>query len=263
MEFCSYENLIVDVQNQVATITLNRPKALNALSPALLQELDGVLDSIAKTPEIRVVVVTGAGEKAFVAGADIAAMQALTATQARNFAKLGMRTITKLERMPQPTIAAVNGFALGGGCELALACDVRVASQQAKFGQPEVNLGVVPGFGGSQRLPRIVGAGIAKELIMTGDMISADRAYQIGLANHVVEADQLLTKAYEIAKKMASRGPLAVRTSKELVNNGLQMDLDRALEYETDLFGLMFSTEDQKEGMAAFLEKRPAQFQDR
>jgi len=254
------ENLLFEVREDIALITLNRPKALNALNSALLAELGRVLDVIAWDAGIKAVVLTGAGEKAFAAGADISEMQAMTAMEARAFSKNGMDSITKLETLPQPTIAAVNGFALGGGCEVTLACDIRIATTKAKFGQPEVNLGVTPGFGGSQRLPRIVGSGIAKELLFTGDIIGAQRAYEIGLVNHVVEPEELLDNAFEMAKKIASKGQLAVRLTKQGVNEGLNMDIERALQYETELFGLSFSTDDQKEGMAAFLEKRQADF---
>lgn len=257
----TYENILFEVRDHIALITLNRPKSLNALNSALLRELGHLLDQIKVNEEIRVVVLTGSGEKAFAAGADISEMQPMTAIQGRKFSADGMDSITKLETLPQPTIAAVNGFALGGGCEVVLACDIRVASTNAKFGQPEVNLGVTPGFGATQRLPRLVGAGIAKELLLTGDTIGAERAHQIGLVNHVVEPEQLLDKALEIANKIASKGQLSVRMTKQGVNEGLNMDVERGLQYETELFALSFSTEDQKEGMQAFLEKRPASFQ--
>ncbi|KEO83412.1 enoyl-CoA hydratase-related protein [Tumebacillus flagellatus] len=257
----TYENLLFEVRDHIGFITLNRPKSLNALNSALLRELGHLLDEIKTNDDIRAVILTGSGEKAFAAGADISEMQPMTAIQGRKFSADGMDSITKLETLPQPTIAAVNGFALGGGCEVALACDLRIASTNAKFGQPEVNLGVTPGFGATQRLPRLVGAGIAKELLLTGDTIGADRAYEIGLVNHVVEPAQLMDKAIEIAAKMASKGQLSVRMTKQGVNEGMNMDVERGLQYETELFALSFSTEDQKEGMQAFLEKRPANFQ--
>lgn len=255
-----FENLLFEVENGIATVTLNRPEALNALNSALLGELSRVLDEIAGDNSILAVILTGAGEKAFVAGADIAEMKDKTPLEARGFSKFGNSVFLKLENLPQPTIAAVNGFALGGGCELAMACDIRIASPQAKFGQPEVNLGIVAGFGGTQRLPRLVGAGIAKELLMTADIITAERAHQIGLVNHVVDAAGLLVKAKEIASKMASKGQLAVRWSKKLVNEGINMDLVRALSLEAESFGTLFGTEDRVEGMTAFLEKRGANF---
>lgn len=256
-----YQNLLFEMRDSIGLITLNRPKALNALNTALLTELGLLLDEIAKNDEIKAVVITGSGDKAFAAGADIAEMQPMTAMQGRKFSENGMNAITKLETIPQPTIAAIHGFALGGGCEVTLACDIRVASTKAKFGQPEVNLGVTPGFGATQRLPRLVGAGIAKELLLTGDIIGAERAHAIGLVNHVVEPEQLLDKAFEIANKIAGKGQLSVRMTKQGVNEGMNMDVDRGLQYETELFALSFSTEDQKEGMAAFLDKRAAEFQ--
>jgi enoyl-CoA hydratase len=254
------EYLLFEVREGIGLITLNRPKALNALNSALLTELGQLLDEIAVNEEIKAVVITGSGDKAFAAGADISEMQPMTAMEGRAFSANGMNAISKLESLPQPTIAAVNGYALGGGCEVALACDIRIASTKAKFGQPEVNLGVTPGFGATQRLPRLIGAGLAKELLLTGDTIDAKRAYQIGLVNHVVEPEELLDKAFEMAQRIASKGQLAVRMTKQAVNEGLNMDLERGLQYETELFALSFSTEDQKEGMAAFLEKRPAVF---
>jgi enoyl-CoA hydratase len=254
------ENILFEVREGIGFITLNRPKALNALNSALLKELGALLDDIKNNDEIKVVILTGGGEKAFAAGADISEMAPMTAMEGRKFSKNGMDSITKLETLPQPTIAAVHGFALGGGCELALACDLRVASTKAKFGQPEVNLGVTPGFGATQRLPRLIGPALAKELLLTGDTIGAERAYQIGLVNHVVEPEELMNKAVEIATKIAGKGQLAVKMTKQGVVEGLNMDLERGLQYETELFGLSFSTEDQKEGMAAFLEKRAAEF---
>ncbi|MEA3361991.1 MAG: enoyl-CoA hydratase-related protein, partial [Thermodesulfobacteriota bacterium] len=199
-------------------------------------------------------------EKAFVAGADIAAMQPLSALEARQFAKLGHQVMRHIEACPKPVIAAVNGFALGGGCELALGCDIRIASENARFGQPEVNLGVIPGFGGTQRLARLIGKGRAMEMIFTGAMIDADEAYRTGLANKVVPLDQLLETATKMAATIISKGPYAVRLAKEAVRNGLELDLDRANQYEAELFGLCFATADQKEGMQAFLEKRQADF---
>jgi enoyl-CoA hydratase len=257
----AYEHLLFEKESGIALITLNRPKALNALNRQLLLELKSVLAEVESDPTVHAVILTGAGEKAFAAGADIAEMQAMSPHEARAFARLGQEVMTKLERLRQPTIAAVNGFALGGGCELAMACDLRLASEKAKFGQPEVNLGVIAGFGGTQRLSRLVGAGIAKELLMTGDLISADRAAAIGLVNHICLAEELLSKAKEIAGKIAGKAPLAVQLSKQAVNEGANMDIDRALSHEAELFALCFATEDQKEGMRAFLEKRPARFE--
>jgi enoyl-CoA hydratase len=257
----SFEHLLFTIEDGIAVITLNRPKALNALNKALLLELSSALEQVENDSSVHAVILTGAGEKAFVAGADISEMRHMTPHEARAFARLGQSLTTKIERLAQPTIAAVNGYALGGGCELAMSCDIRLASVNAKFGQPEVNLGVVAGFGGTQRLPRLVGEGIAKELLMTGDIISAERAAAIGLVNHVYEADELLPKAKEMAKKIAGKAPVAVKLSKQAVNEGVNMDIDRALSHEAELFALCFATEDQKEGMNAFLEKRSARFE--
>ncbi|MDW7650414.1 MAG: short-chain-enoyl-CoA hydratase [Bacillota bacterium] len=256
----SYENILFEKQGNIAVVTVNRPKALNALNAATLQELDQVFSDLAADESVSAVILTGAGEKAFVAGADIAFMKDLSAIEARGFALLGQAVFNKIENLPQPVIAAINGFALGGGCELAMACDVRLASEKAKFGQPEVSLGVPPGFAGTQRLPRIVGKGRAKELLYTGDMIDAQEAYRIGLANKVLPAEELLDAATAMAGKIASKGQIAVRLTKSAVNQGLEMDAERGMAYEAEVFGLVFSTEDQKEGMAAFLEKRKADF---
>lgn len=255
-----YQNLLLEKENGIGIITLNRPKALNALNAATIYEMDGLLDIIAKDDSIKIVIVTGSGEKAFVAGADITEMKSMSAIEGRNWGKLAQSVFNKLENIPQPVIAAVNGFALGGGCELAMACDIRIASEKAKFGQPEVTLGITPGFGGTQRLPRLVGKGRAKELLFTGDMIDANEAYRIGLANKVVAADELLTAAKAMATKIMSRGPVAVQLCKAAVNEGLDMDLDSGIAYEAEVFGLCFATIDQKEGMTAFVEKRKADF---
>lgn len=247
----------------VATMTIDRPKALNALNYDTLQELLYCCGLLQNAKEIRAVILTGGGEKAFVAGADISYMQELDAMAAAEFAGLGHRVMSAIESLPQPVIAAVNGFALGGGCELALACDMRIASENARFGQPEVNLGVIPGFGGTQRLPRLVGKGPACELLYTGDMINSAEALRIGLVNRVVPADQLLKVCREIADKIAAKGPIAIRICKQTVNSGLEMDLARANTFEAIQFGQCFASADQKEGMLAFLEKRPAAFKDR
>ena len=255
-----YENLLIQIDSGIAIITINRPKAMNALNEKTLIELQDIFDSVAEDVAIKVVIITGSGEKAFVAGADIAAMQPLSALEARQFAKLGHRVMTAIESCSKPVIAAVNGFALGGGCELALGCDIRIVAENARFGQPEVNLGVIPGFGGTQRLSRLIGKGRALELILTGDMIDATEAYRIGLANKVVPLDQLLDTTKKMASAIISKGSYAVQLAKEAVHNGLELDLDRANQYEAELFGLCFATTDQKEGMQAFLEKRQAEF---
>lgn len=256
----TFETLLCECSEGVAVVTVNRPQALNALNRKVLEELETLFKQLADDAAVVCVILTGSGSKAFVAGADIAAMQPLEAVQGREFAQLGHRVLNTIENLPKPVIGAINGFALGGGCELAMACDLRLASDNARFGQPEVNLGVIPGFGGTQRLPRLVGKGRAKQLIFTGDMIDAAEAFRIGLVNQVTTAEELLPAALKIAGKIAGKGQVAVRLAKQAVNNGLEMDLDRAGAYEADLFGLCFATEDQKEGMAAFLEKRPARF---
>lgn len=256
----TYENLLIQIDSGIAIITINRPKAMNALNEKTLLELQDIFASVAEDVAVKVVILTGSGEKAFVAGADIAAMQPLSALEARQFAKLGHRVMSAIERCPKPVIAAVNGFALGGGCELALGCDIRIVAENARFGQPEVNLGVIPGFGGTQRLARLIGKGRALELILTGEMIDAAEAYRIGLANKVVPLDQLLDTTKKMASAIISKGSYAVQLAKEAVHNGLELDLDRANQYEAELFGLCFATADQKEGMEAFLEKRQAEF---
>ncbi len=256
----SYENLLIEIENKIGIVTINRPKAMNALNEKTLIELQDAFINFTEDEAIQVIIITGSGEKAFVAGADIAAMQPLTALEARQFAKLGHQVMHHIEACPKPVIAAVNGFALGGGCELALGCDIRIAAENARFGQPEVNLGVIPGFGGTQRLARLIGKGRALELIFTGDMIDAAEAYRIGLANKIVPLEQLLDTAKKMATTIINKGSYAVQLAKEAVRNGLELDLDRANQYESELFGLCFATADQKEGMQAFLEKRQADF---
>ncbi len=256
----SYENLIFENQDGIGIITINRPQALNALNADTMAELDALVDAIAKDPSVKVVIITGAGDKAFVAGADIAYMQPLSAAEGRAWGKAGQAVFDKIENLPQPVIAAVNGFALGGGNELAMACDIRIASEKAKFGQPEVTLGITPGFGGTQRLPRLVGKGRAKELLYTGDMIDAAEAYRIGLVNKVVAPEELMDAAKALARKIMSRSPVAVAMCKAAVNEGIDADLQTGVAYEAEVFGLCFATGDQKEGMAAFLEKRKPAF---
>ena len=256
----AYENLLVDVSERIATVTFNRPKSLNALNPPTVRELGTAMEEISSREDVGVVLLTGAGEKAFIAGADISVMQAFTPLQALDFALLGQRVLSFIEQMPQPVIGAINGFALGGGCEVAMACDLLVAADTARFGQPEVNLGIIPGYGGTQRLPRLVGRNLAKELVLTGEMITAQRAYEIGLVNRVVPAAELMSAAREIAKKILSRGPVAVRTAKMSMNRGLDLDLGNACALEASLFAAGFSTADRQEGIAAFLEKRKPSF---
>jgi len=254
------ENITLNLEGAIAEVTINRPKALNALNSLTLKELGKVINDLAENQDIRCVIITGSGEKAFVAGADISEMQGKKPLEGRTFARLGQKVFSAIENMPQVVIAAVNGFALGGGCELAMACDIRLASTKGKFGQPEVTLGIVPGFAGTQRLPRLIGKGLAKELIYTGDMIDAAEAYRIGLVNKVYDPEILMDKAREMAAKIASRGPSAVTLAKSAINNGMNMDDESAYNYEAEVFGLCFATEDQKEGMTAFLEKRKAEF---
>jgi len=255
-----YANLLFENNDGIGIITLNRPKALNALNNDMLAELDSLLDIIAQDETVKVVIVTGNGEKAFAAGADIAEMQHLSAIEGRKLGKFGQSVISKFENLPQPVIAAVNGFALGGGCELAMACDIRIASEKAKFGQPEVTLGITPGFGGTQRLPRLIGKGRAKELIFTGDIIDVQEAYRIGLVNKVTTAEELMSVTQAMAGKIMSRAEIAVKLSKAAVNTGMDMDVESGIAYEAETFGLCFSTADQKEGMSAFIEKRKAIF---
>jgi enoyl-CoA hydratase len=259
----SYENLLFQVEDGIAVLTMNRPKALNALNTRTLAELDALLQVEARDPAVRALVVTGAGDKAFVAGADISEMSAMTPAQARAFAELGQRAFARLEALPVPTVAAVNGFALGGGSELALACDLLYASERARFGQPEVNLGLVPAWGGTQRLARRVGAMRALEIVLTGDMYDAARAKEMGLCLEVLAPDALLPHAKAKAKVIASRGPLAVAAAKRLVRAGADAGLPQGLALEAEAFGLVFASDDMREGTKAFLEKRKAEFKGR
>lgn len=256
----AFNNVLLEKDGEIGILIVNRPKALNALNGETLTEIGLALDEIAKDEEIKVVILTGAGDKAFVAGADIVAMQNMTPMEAREFSLLGQRVMSKMETFSRPVICAINGFCLGGGNELAMCTDIRIATPKSRFGQPEVNLGVLPGFAGTQRLPRLVGKGRAKELTFTADAITAEEAYRIGLVNKVVEEDKLMEEAKKMAAKIASKGRIAVMLSKEAINEGLEMDLDKAMIHEADLFGLCFSTEERKEGMTAFIEKRPAKF---
>lgn len=259
----AWNNILLEKKEDIAILTINRPKVLNALNEETLREMDEALNQLASDDEIKAVIITGAGEKAFVAGADIAFMQNLTPMEARKFSRLGQSVFSKIENLPKPVIAAVNGFALGGGCELAMACDIRIASQTAKFGQPEVNLGLIAGFGGTQRLTRLVGPGRAKEILFTADMYDADSAFRMGLVNHVVAPEELMNFCTNMAKKIASRGPIAVQLSKEAVNEGLEMDLEKAFIHEANLFAAVFTTEDRDEGISAFLSKRKPEFKGR
>lgn len=250
MEFITYE-----VEGQISIITINRPKALNALNSTVLDELDKTLDAVDQEA-IRCLILTGAGEKSFVAGADIGEMSTLTKAEGEAFGKKGNDVFRKLETFPIPVIAAVNGFALGGGCEISMSCDIRICSENAVFGQPEVGLGITPGFGGTQRLARIVGTGKAKEMIYGARNIKAEEAYRIGLVNNVYPAEELMPAAKKLASTIARNAPIAVRNCKRAINEGIQVDMDQAIVIEEKLFGSCFETCDQKEGMNAFLEKR-------
>lgn len=257
-----YKKLIIQDNGAVRVIKINNPEALNALNTAILKELDAAFTEVAEDNGILAVVLTGEG-RAFVAGADISEMKSKNAIEGEIFGKLGASVFRKIELLPKPVIAAVNGFALGGGCELAMSCDIRLASAKAKFGQPEVGLGITPGFSGTQRMPRLIGMGKAKELIYTADIIDAAEAYRIGLVNHVYEPEALMVEAMKMAEKIASKAPIAVKNSKEAINRGIQTDMDSAVAIEAYLFGLCFASEDQKEGMTAFFEKRKANFQNK
>ena len=250
MEFITYE-----VEGQIGIITINRPKALNALNSAVLDELDKTLDAVDQEA-IRCLILTGAGEKSFVAGADIGEMSTLTKAEGEAFGKKGNDVFRKLETFPIPVIAAVNVFALGGGCEISMSCDIRICSENAVFGQPEVGLGITPGCGGTQRLARIVGTGKAKEMIYGARNIKAEEAYRIGLVNNVYPAEELMPAAKKLASTIARNAPIAVRNCKRAINEGIQVDMDQAIVIEEKLFGSCFETCDQKEGMNAFLEKR-------
>jgi enoyl-CoA hydratase len=256
----TYENISVTIEDGIATITFNRPQKLNALNADLLSEFSNALDEIAADEGIRVLILTGAGEKSFVAGADITELATFSALQAKRFSETGHALIDKLQTLPIPVIAAANGFALGGGSEIALACDFIYASENAMFGQPEINLGIIPGFGGTQRLPRLIGKNLAKELIFTGNMITAAEALSMGMANKVYPQEQLMVEVMQIAKTMASKGKASLRAAKQAINNGMNVDLATGCRIEMDAFSLCMASPDAKEGTAAFLEKRKPEF---
>jgi enoyl-CoA hydratase len=258
----SYETLLLERRDRVAIITINRPEKRNALNIQTREEGAAVLEELRGDDSVGVVVITGAGDKAFIAGADIAEFAGRTATMQRDV-MTGRSLFTAMDTFPKPIIAMINGYCLGGGCELALACDIRIASEKASFGQPEINLGIIPGGGGTQRLTRLVGEGRAMELILTGEIIDARTAFSIGLVNHVVPADQLEVKTMELANRIAEKGPVAVRLAKEAVKLASRSNLDEGLRREVDLFALCFSTEDKDEGVKAFLEKRKPVFKGR
>lgn len=259
----TYQTILFEVRDGVATVTINRPDKLNALNDQVMAELGDAVERITTAPEIRGAIITGAGAKAFIAGADIGDLSRQGPFDGKARAMRGQGVLRRLETCGKPVIAAVNGYALGGGCELAMACHIRIASENAKFGQPEVKLGIAPGYGGTQRLPRLVGKGIAMQLILTGEMIDAQEAYRIGLVNRVVPAADLLAESEKMMRGILAMGPLAVRLSMEAIDSGLEMTLDEGLLLEANHFGLLAATQDMKEGTTAFLEKRAAKFQGR
>ncbi|MBI1968137.1 MAG: enoyl-CoA hydratase/isomerase family protein [Gemmatimonadetes bacterium] len=259
----SYETLLFDLRDGIAFVTINRPDKLNALNDQVMEDLRDAVERIATTPEIKGALITGAGAKAFIAGADIGDLAKQGPFDGKARSLRGQAILRRLETCGKPVIAAVNGFALGGGCELAMACHIRIASENAKFGQPEVKLGIIPGYAGTQRLPRLVGKGRALQLILTGEMIDAQEAYRIGLVNKIVPADQLLAESEKLLRGTLTQGPLAVRLAIEAVDQGLEMTLDEGSLFEANLFGLLASSQDMKEGLTAFLEKRPARFEGR
>lgn len=257
-----FETIKYEVREKIGYVTINRPEALNALNQKVLHELYEVFNQISDDDEVRCVILTGEG-RSFVAGADIAEMSTLSAIEGKKFGAYGNKVMNFIEKMEKPVIAAVNGFALGGGCEIAMACDFRIASAKALFGQPEVGLGITPGFGGTQRLSKLVGPGMASYLILSATNIEADEALRIGLVQQVVEPEELMNTVEAIAKKIVSNAPIAVGQSKTLINKGYHLDMFSGAALEAEGFGVCFGTEDQKEGMKAFLEKRPAEFKNR
>lgn len=257
----SFENLLLEKRDGVAVVTVNRPDKLNALNRKTMEELDAAFTALGSEAEVRGVILTGAGEKAFVAGADIGELAAQSPVEGKEFSIRGQKTLDKIENLGKPVIAAVNGFALGGGCELAMACHLRIASENAKLGTPEVKLGIMCGYAGTQRLSRLVGKGRALEILLSGEMVDAQEAFRIGLVNRVVAKDRLLAEAEGLLRKMLANGPVSLRFTMEAVNAGLEVPFDQAQYLEATLFGLICTTEDMKEGTRAFLEKRPAKFQ--
>jgi enoyl-CoA hydratase len=255
-----YENLLYEKRDRIGFITFNRPKVLNALDRKTMEELNQVLMAVREDEDVRVVILTGAGEKSFVAGADIGELAVQTPVSGKETALFGQSVLHRLETLGKPSIAAINGFALGGGCEVALACSIRLASKTAKLGQPEVKLGIITGYGGSQRLARLCGKGVAHELCLTGEMISADEALRIGLVNHVCEPAELLPAAEALAKQIVANAPLAVKFAMEAIERGVEMPQEEGQFLEATLFGICAATEDMREGTRAFLEKRPARF---
>jgi enoyl-CoA hydratase len=255
-----YETLLVEKRDGIAYLTINRPEKLNALNRQVVEELQACFRALRRDEEVRVVIITGAGEKAFIAGADINELAAQTPVEGREMSRRGQHMLELIENLGKPVIAAINGYALGGGCELAMACTLRVASENARLGQPEVKLGIIPGYAGTQRLPRLVGKGRALEMILGGDPVTAQEAYRIGLVNQVVPATELLATAERLAQKIMANAPLAVRFALEAVHHGMEMSETEGQFLEANLFGLCCTTADMKEGTRAFLEKRPAKF---
>ena len=256
----SYENVTVAKEDGLGIVTINRPKALNALNSATLKELSMAFDEMAQATDVQAVILTGGGDRAFVAGADISEMVNYTPPEAEAFAALGQGVMFKIERLPKPVIAAMHGFTFGGGCEIAMACDIRIATDKLKIGQPEVKLGVLPGFGGTQRLARIVGPGKAKEIIFSGDVYDATEALRTGLVDRVVPFEKLMEETKKLAKTIASRGEIAVRLSKDAINAGMDVDIESGCMRERKAFGMCFASQDRIEGMKAFLEKREPKF---
>jgi enoyl-CoA hydratase/carnithine racemase len=259
----NFENILLEKKNSIAYVTVNRPKVLNALNMATMDELRSAFHEIKNDSSIRVVIFTGSGEKAFIAGADIGELSKHNAVSAKEYTHRGQSVLNLIENLGRPVIACINGFALGGGCEIAMACTMRLASENAKFGQPEVKLGIIPGYGGTQRLPRLIGKGIAMQLVLAGDMISAQEAHRIGLVNEITAPADLIPRAEAIAQKIIANAPLAVQYAMEAVNKGMEMTLQEGLYLEAVLFGVACATEDKTEGTTAFLEKRAAAFKGR
>src|SRR5436305_3753064 len=256
----TFESLVFEKKNNIAYVTIDRPKVLNALNMATMGELRNAFTDLKQDRELRVVILTGAGEKSFVAGADIGELQKNNPVEAKEYTHRGQAVLNLIENLGKPVIACINGFALGGGCEMALACTMRLASENAKLGQPEVKLGIIPGYGGTQRLPRLVGKGIAMQLLLTGEMITAQEAHRIGLVNEVIPANQLITRAEAIAQSIIKNAPLAIQYCLEAVNHGMEMTQQEGLYLEATLFAVCCATEDKREGTTAFLEKRAANF---
>lgn len=258
-----YKNLLIDIRGKIAIVTINRPDKLNALNHQTLTELKDAFEQLNSNNDVSVIILTGSGEKAFVAGADISELNKLDMLEAKKFAEFGQSVFSYIENLDKPVIAAVNGFALGGGCELALSCHIRIASDNAKFGQPEVNLGIIPGYGGTQRLTRLIGSGLAMEMILTGDMIDANEAYRVGLVNKIYPITDLMSKAWEMAQKISFKGQQAIRLAIKAVKTVEEVSLRQGLNVEASLFALCCGTEDFKEGTSAFLEKRKPVFKNK